>query len=208
MKTTIGGDRLGSGNKQQFADKHFKRSTHDLSFKWRSSMAPGTLVPFLSKVMLPGDVFDIDLFTEVLTLPTIGPLFGSYKVQLDVFLTPMRLYNGGLHMNRLEIGNNMSSVFIPKLNVLTNNDIAYVQTYEDNEQIAASCVYKYLGISGIGTIAGNTDPAARSFNAVPYLIYVDTYKNYYANKQEERGMVIHTDDATSTDQAIIGASGS
>ena len=88
MKTTIGGDRLGSGNKQNIALKNYQRSTHDIGYTWRSSMASGTLVPFMNIVGLPGDSFDIDLNCEVLTLPTIGPLFGSFKVQLDVFQVP------------------------------------------------------------------------------------------------------------------------
>ena len=50
------------------------RSTHDLSYLWRSSMSAGTLVPFMSELALPGDSFDINLNCEVLTLPTIGPI--------------------------------------------------------------------------------------------------------------------------------------
>ena len=90
MKTTLGGDRLGSGGKQVYTDDTYHRSTHDMSYVWRSSMAAGTLVPFLSEVALPGDTFEIDLDIDVMTLPTIGPLFGSYKVQLDVFECPER----------------------------------------------------------------------------------------------------------------------
>lgn len=81
MKTTIGGDRLGSGNKQEVSMRNYNRSTHDLSYTWRSSMAPGTLVPFMVKLALPGDSWDIKLNMEGLTLPSLGPLFGSYKVQ-------------------------------------------------------------------------------------------------------------------------------
>jgi hypothetical protein len=103
MKTQLGGDRLGSGNKQEISLRNYERSTHDLGYIWRSSMASGTLVPFMSEVGLPGDSFDIDLNCDVKTLPTLGPLFGSYKVQLDVFECPIRLYNGKLHMNMLNI---------------------------------------------------------------------------------------------------------
>ena len=60
MKTTLGGDRLGSGNKQEIAMKNYERSSHDLGYIWRSSMASGTLVPFMSELGLPGDSFDID----------------------------------------------------------------------------------------------------------------------------------------------------
>lgn len=203
MKTTIGGDRLGSGNKQEISLRNYERSTHDLGYLWRSSMSAGTLVPFMSEVGLPGDSFDIDLACEVLTLPTIGPLFGSYKVQLDVFQIPIRLYNAGLHMNRLGIGMDMSSVYLPKLNVTTNNHLDYRQTFDDNEQVSSSALLKYLGIGGIGEVAGVTNPCVRKFNAVPLLGYYEIYKNYYANKQEERGFVVHTsDEATNDNQAI------
>ena len=155
MKVAIGGNRLGSGNKENVNLKTFSRSTHDLSSTWRSSMSSGTLVPFMSELALPGDSWDIDLDCNVMTLPTIGPLFGSYKVQLDVFQIPIRLYNAGLHMNKLGIGMKMGEVFLPRVKVLTNNHADYVQTFEDNEQINSSCIFKYLGISGLGKITGS-----------------------------------------------------
>lgn len=191
MKTELGGDRLGSGSKNEVTTRHFNRSTHDLSYLWRSSAAPGTLIPFMSQLALPGDSWDIDLNCEVLTLPTVGPLFGSFKVQLDIFQIPCRLYNSALITNRLDIGRDMSQVALPQIELQTNNHANYVQTYEDNEQINASSIMKYLGVSGFGRLIGATNPATRQFNAVPLLSYWDIYKQYYANKQEEIGYVIH-----------------
>jgi len=193
MKTTIGGDRLGSGSKQEISKKNFERSTHDLSSKWRSSMAAGTLVPFMNLVALPGDSFDIDLTAEVVTLPTIGPLFGSYKVQLDVFEVPYRLYNAGLQMNRLGVGNDMSTAYLPTLNVYAQNHAESELTNADNEQINASCIYKYLGVSGIGSLNEETEEVCiRAFNAIPYLGYWEIFKQYYSNKQETNAYVVHT----------------
>jgi len=100
MKKTLGGDRLGSGRKMEVVLNHYERSTHDLSHVIRTTMSPGTLVPFLKQVGLPGDTFDIDLNADVMTSPTIGPLFGSFKLQLDVFLAPIRLYQGQLQLYR------------------------------------------------------------------------------------------------------------
>ena len=48
-EVTIGGDRLGSGNKQKVAMHGYERSNHDLSYIWRNTMSPGTLVPFMSE---------------------------------------------------------------------------------------------------------------------------------------------------------------
>ena len=192
MNTAVGGDRIGSGNKIDVQFKNYERSTHDLSYLWRSSMASGTLVPFMNLLALPGDNWKIELNTEVLTLPTIGPLFGSYKVQLDVFEIPMRLYNAKLHMNKLGIGMDMANMFLPQITMLANNHASYKKTFDDNEQINPSSLMKYLGISGIGNISGATNPCPRDFNAVPLLAYWDIYKNYYSNKQEGNGYFVHT----------------
>lgn len=187
----LGGERLGSGKKNKYITKTFERSTHNLSYIWRSSMSAGTLVPFMSEVGLPGDTFDISLDCDVKTLPTIGPLFGSYKVQLDIFEVPVRLFQGKLHLNKLELGREMDQVHLPQLK-LTH---AYKpqDIYDDNSQINPSCIFSYLGIRGLGrTMSEIEGPIERQFNAVPYLGYWSIFKNYYANKQEENAYVIHT----------------
>ena len=185
MKTEIGGDRLGSGNKEAVSLKNYSRSTHDLGYIWRSSMSSGTLVPFMSEVALPGDSFDIDLDVDVKTLPTVGPLFGSYKVQLDVFQCPVRLYQGKLHMNMLNIGMDMSQILLPQIEMFSYYD----EEKGDNQQINSSSIYSYLNMRGLGRSTSTYQK--RWFNGIPYLGYWDIYKNYYANKQEERGYVIH-----------------
>jgi hypothetical protein len=190
MKTEIGGDRLGSGNKQEVSLRNYERSSHDLGYIWRSSMASGTLVPFLTEVALPGDSFDIDLDVDVKTLPTVGPLFGSYKVQLDVFQCPIRLYNGKLHMNMLNIGMDMSQILLPQMELNANYNPAELG---DNKQVNSSSIYSYLNMRGVGR-RPTEGTVYRYFNAIPYLGYWDIYKNYYANKQEERGFVIHGTD--------------
>lgn len=186
MKTNIGGNRLGSGNKQEVSLRNYERSTHDLSYAWRSTIAPGTLVPFLSKVALPGDSWDIDLNCEIMTLPTIGPLFGSFKVQLDVFQVPIRLYNAALHMNKIGIGMEMDKVYLPRtgIRVLNPNHEDYNHlTIDNNSQVNSSSLTKYLGISGIGKITQAEGAAerivTRSFNAVPVLAYWEIYKKLF-----------------------------
>ena len=183
---TLGGDRLGAGKKQKVQLHNYERSSHDLSYVWRSTMASGTLVPFMTEVALPGDSFDIKLDVDIKTHPTIGPLFGSYKVQLDVFQCPIRLYNGKLHMNMLNIGMNMAEIKLPQIGMT-----AYNNTSNDNTQINPSSIFSYLNIRGLGKGAPSDDVVYREFNALPYLMYWDIYKNYYANKQEEIGAVIH-----------------
>jgi hypothetical protein len=204
----LGGERLGSGKKSTYVTKTFERSTHNLSYLWRSSMSAGTLVPFMSEVALPGDTFDLELNVDVKTLPTIGPLFGSYKVQLDVFEVPVRLFNGKLHMNKLNLGREMNQVFLPQMLMKHNAKIGDIQ--EDNSQINSSSIYSYLNIRGLGVAITDTgapeDRAIeRKFNALPLLGYWSIFKNYYANKQEVNAKVIHASEKT-TDIDVVTAS--
>lgn len=194
MQVTLGGDRLGTGKKQKVDLHSYNRSTHDLSYIWRSTMASGTLVPFMTELGLPGDTFDIDLDADIKTHPTVGPLFGSFKVQLDVFMAPVRLYQGKLHNNQLGIGMNMSKVLLPQIQLeALGKALVSDQSTPDNDQINPSCLLSYLNMRGVGTNAGPGQLIRRKFNAIPYLAYWEIYKNYYANKQEEIGAFIHAD---------------
>jgi hypothetical protein len=189
-RVTLGGERLGSGKKMKVELHGYERSTHDLSYICRTTMAAGTLVPFMKKVGLPGDTFDIDLDVDIQTHPTVGPLFGSFKIQLDVFTIPLRLYNSLMHNNKINIGMTMNKVLLPVIELITQQkDLSDVEDI-DNAQINPSCILKYLGISGIGQNDYQPD-TPRTFQITPLLGYWDIYKNYYANKQENVGYVIH-----------------
>lgn len=195
IKKTIGGDRLGSGNRMKAELHNYERSTHNLGNVFRSTMAPGVLVPFYKKLALNGDTWSIDLTTLVRTMPAIGPLFGSYKLQLDIFQCPIRLYNGILHNNMTKIGMDMAKVKLPILPldaIALNASLTNIRNY-DTHQHSSSSLAAYLGIRGVASIKDtdfNTQMVTRSFNAVPFLAYYDIFKNYYANKQEEKAYVI------------------
>ena len=195
MKTTIGGDRLGSGNKQQVDLRTYSRSSHDQGFLFRTTMSPGTLVPIMTEVGLPGSTFDIDLRASVMTHPTVGPLFGSYKLQIDYFKVPVRLYQAQLHNNKVRVGLSMQDVKLPQLEIKASDPDFTLPLDIDNCQINPSCLLSYLDIRGVGFTDQQTanKDVVRQFNAIPYLGYWDIYKNYYANKQEETGAFIHTE---------------
>lgn len=177
-KVSIGKNTLGGGKKMEVALHGYNRSTHDLSHAWRSSAGVGTLIPCLKLVGLPGDTFDINIDTKVLTHPTVGPLFGSYKYQVDIFSCPIRLYNAKLHNNALNVGLDMSKVILPtmKIKCKTNTPTKFSQ----------SSLLAYLGYRGQATSVSGE----RNINAVPYLAYLDIFKNYYANKQEDNAFFV------------------
>lgn len=183
MKINIGKNTLGDNNKMSVSLREYGRSTHDLSYAWRSPMGVGTLVPFMKILALPGDTFDIDLDTKVLTHPTVGPLFGQFKMQLDVFTCPLRLYQAQLHNNALNIGLDMKKVKLPK----------FAHSYKSIEGESREGTRR----SGVGSLAEYLGLRYEPFrdkvtnaNAVPYFAYYDVFKNFYANKQEDYFMIM------------------
>lgn len=184
IKKSIGKNTLGGGQKMTVDLRTYNRSTHDLSYAWRSSMGVGTLVPCMKMIGLPGDTFDINIDNKVLTHPTVGPLFGSYKLQVDIFTVPFRLYIAALHNNALNVGMDMSKVKIPIYKV---EQKAGTADLENTLKYSTSCIFAYLGNRGQEMkkeTGGSTGLISQNFNAVPILGYLDIFKNYYANKQE------------------------
>ena len=149
----IGKNTIGDNNKMAVSLHNYNMSTHDLSTIVRNTQSPGTLVPNLCIVGQKGDTFDIDIDANVLTHPTTGPLFGSFKLEHHVYTAPVRLYNSWLHNNRTKIGLNMAQVKLPQMTVAlqqandnpSNNDNQWTQ-------VNPSCLLAYLGIRGYGTL--------------------------------------------------------
>lgn len=187
MKKTLGGDRLRSESKMEVYLPNFGRSSHNVGKIIRTSQACGTIVPYWCQIGLDGTTFYIDITTKVKTLPTTGPVFGSFKHQIDVFVIPIRLYIAALHNNALGVGLNMSKVLLPQYEVYSANTSIY-ENDTNRGQVNPSSLISYLGVRGFGHSSVNQ--YLRRFPAMFNLAYWDIFKNYYANKQEEYAYVI------------------
>lgn len=187
MKKTLGGDRIRSESKMEVYLPNFGRSSHNVGKIIRTSQACGTIVPYWCQIGLDGTTFYIDITTKVKTLPTTGPVFGSFKHQIDVFVIPIRLYIAALHNNALGVGLNMSKVLLPQFEVYTANASIY-ENDTNRGQVNPSSLLSYLGIKGFGS--SRVNQYLRRFPAIFNLAYWDIVKNYYANKQEENAYVI------------------
>lgn len=187
MKKTLGGDRIRSESKMEVYLPNFGRSSHNVGKIIRTSQACGTIVPYWCQIGLDGTTFYIDITTKVKTLPTTGPVFGSFKHQIDVFVIPIRLYIAALHNNALGVGLNMSKVLLPRF-LVYSADTSIYENDTNRGQVNPSSLISYLGIKGFGKSKANQ--YLRSFPAIFNLAYWDVFKNYYANKQEEYAYVI------------------
>ena len=187
----IGKNTIGDGKKMTVSMRKYQRSTHDLSYAWRNTQTVGTLVPFMCEVGLPGDTWELNTETSVLTHPTVGPLFGSFKLQGEYYVCPIRLYNGLLHNNALGIGLKMSQVKLPKIEIGLER-LADAATPSGGEftQINPSCLLSYLGLKGYAQPTLNATTKIKK-NITACLAYWDIFKNYHANKQEKNAYFIN-----------------
>lgn len=194
----LGGDRLGSGSMMDVTLSPSGKSTHDLTRVWRSSMTTGTLVPFITEVLLPGDEWDVELETKVRTHPTTGPLFGTFKMQLDMFKVPMRYYIAALHNNFVGVGTKMDQIYMPQMLLAYQKSTLGSSARHETanlDQVAKDSLLAYLGISALGNPselneAPEGSALVRKFWAIPALAMADIYKMYYANLQEGIGAIM------------------
>ena len=177
---TLGKNTLGDNNKMKVAMRDYDMSTHDISTVFRSSIGVGMLVPFCKILCQKGDIIDLDLINKTLSQPTLGPLFGSFKLQHFLFFGGFRLYNSWLHNNRTGIGMKMSDIKLPMMVANTTG-----ATTDASTNISASALYKYLGWSK-SRRKGTKATTGVYKNGVPLLLYLDIFKNYFANTQENK----------------------
>lgn len=177
---TLGKNTLGDNNKMKVAMRDYDMSTHDISTIFRSSIGVGMLVPFCKILCQKGDIIDLNLINKTLSQPTLGPLFGSFKLQHFLFFGGFRLYNSWLHNNRTGIGMKMSDIKLPMMKANTNGIATAATT-----NISASALYKYLGWSKSKRFGANATSGVLK-NGVPLLLYLDIFKNFFANTQEKK----------------------
>lgn len=177
---TLGKNTLGDNNKMKVAMRDYDMSTHDISTVCRTSLGVGMLVPFCKILCQKGDIIDLNLINKTLSQPTLGPLFGSFKLQHFMFFGGFRLYNSWLHNNRTGIGMKMSDIKLPMMKANTSG----IET-DARTNISASALYKYLGWTKSRRTGKNALGGVLK-NGTPLLMYLDIFKNFFANTQENK----------------------
>lgn len=193
---TIGKNTLGDNNKMKVRLREYDMSSQNLSYVFRSTMGVGMLVPFMKIICQKGDIFDIKLTNKTMTHPTLGPLFGSFKLQHFIFTAGFRLYNSWLHNNRTGIGMKMSDIKFPL--IYRGETIDKNLNAKNNP----SSLYSYIGWKG--TREKKLGKTAKK-NAIPVLIYLDIFKNYFANTQEDNFYMIVDAEASDYEPLQISA---
>lgn len=197
----IGGDRLGSGAGMTASAHGYGFSTHDVSKIRRTSMSFGTIVPMGQWLMTTGSRLRLNLDALITSNALSYQLYGSAKFQLDVFSVRMALYNPKMLLNLNDQGYNISDIKFPLMELTTKglDDAKNIS----NKQINPSALLRYLGISANGQAEANRlNAVTRKHNAMWLLMYYQTVKEYYANKQEKKGLMIHNEQPPSNVEIV------
>lgn len=163
-----------------------KQSHHNRSHYFRTSMAPGTLVPIYCRNVVPGDDLTLAYESLVNTQALLSPLYGSFKLQVDTFFAGTSLYVPELWRNgsMRQADGTLHSPY-PTFRFEYSDDSDGVQY----NVIDPSSLLAYLGFApGFFPfpLSGGVDNrrSVREYNAIPILMYLDIVRNYYVNRQE------------------------
>lgn len=187
----LGGDRIGSGNKMTVSAHGYGYSTHDVGTVTRTSMSFGTIVPMAAWTLTTGSRLRIRLDALITSNALLYQLYGSAKFQVDVFSARMALYNPKMLLNLNDQGYEISDIVFPQMELKTRG-LVEGENGKLIEQINTSALVRMLGINKNGQLEGNyAADVTRRYNAMYLLMYYQIVKEYYCNKQEKLGYMIH-----------------
>lgn len=150
---------------------------HDLSHYLRTSMAPGLGYPICCIPCNAGDHHQLEFKHLMNTQAILNPLYGSYRLQICVFFAGVSLYVPKLWRNgsMTQGSSGLLDAGFPYIHISPNKPMYHV-----NESSLAA----YLGM-GYHTGLFTGDQSRLPINLIPYLMYYDIFRHYYANRQEE-----------------------
>lgn len=153
-----------------------KMAHHDLSHYLRTSMAPGLGYPVCCIPCNAGDQHQLEFKHLMNTQAILNPLYGSYRLQICVFFAGISLYIPRLWRNGF-MGSDPTGVVdinFPYVTMALNNPMYHVHE---------SSLPAFLGM---GYHSGRFSSVSASYNVnlIPYLMYYDIFRHYYANRQE------------------------
>lgn len=182
-----------------FKVKAPKQSNHNRSHYYRGSFGVGPVYPVATRLCLPGDIIDTSVEALVNTQALLTPKYGSFELKIEAFYAPIDLYCPKLRFSRqlYELATGELDVSFPT--VMTGN---YTEgslpsgststAVYTKWRAEANSLFSFLGLgpgytpykdTGSGTIM-------QRFNGLPFLMYYDIVRTYYANQQKGSFAVI------------------
>lgn len=185
--------------------KNFKNdvrhASHNLSLVKTTTLHPGLLIPIYSRKCLAGDKIRIDLDAILKSDPLVTQLFSSFKLKFAVFFDSDSNYYGFLDNNtRLSVSDLLNRTrhsidlksFFPSSSLPLPSNIPASSVASGNVTSRSDGVRpcSLLDFAGIPTFSGpiTSDDNTYYFPNIDIgfiLTYLNIFRNYYANNQEE-----------------------
>lgn len=159
-----------------------KRSNFNLGRVNRFTADVGFVIPCYVEEVLPNSYKRLDVNALIQTNATIAPLMGSFKVNIDAYFVPLRLYHRHLSLNNVDVDFNddFDFHFISSVNQTIESTLGRNSA---SISVAPSSLLDYLGIFPVGF---NSRAIRDTFkvNAEPFIGYFDIWRNYYSNPHD------------------------
>lgn len=179
--------------------KRNRRSNVNLSHVKATTLAPGNLVPISFTRILTGDYLSFDPSSFVQAFPMKAPLVNGFKLCLEYFFIPDRIYNVDANMDFSGVANNPDDVKFPILSAgrttrLGSDGKVLTLTASDNsyssfakEVVSPGSLADYCGFPvGWFSTTKVGESSAASFSMLKAAGYIDTVLEYYVAPQIER----------------------
>lgn len=173
-------DSADSGSNYQFGDKMMKPSMARTGFDWSclNSLTienAGLLIPIFFDEVLPSSSYDIQVQALLRVLPQVVPLYSRQRLYIHAFGARYSdlFKDAGVYITKGFNGNN-----ILKKPVLTA-DMLDPELFPNgmNTVITAGSLFDYLDLP-----IGKKLSELGEINALPFMMYVSIWKNYFMNK--------------------------
>lgn len=167
-----------------------KKSNVNLSHVKPTTLAPGNLIPISFTRILAGDDLRFSPSAFVQAMPMNAPLVNGFKLCLEYFFIPDRLYNLDLLLDNTDVTQDPDLVKFPFISTPVTSDSAnplQVEMFLDSDAstveniVAPGSLADYMGFPvGLYPTFPQGD---NQFNMTTALGYLDVIYHYYVNQQ-------------------------
>ena len=174
-----------------------KKSNVNLSHVSPTTLAPGNLIPISFTRIFAGDDLRFKPSAFVQAMPMNAPLVNGFKLCLEYFFVPDRLYNWDLLADNTGITSDPDSVNLPQMvvqpttsgwgngvvtfSLATQNDVKGSATLIAKNVVSPGSLADYCGFP-VG-ILPTWESDRNSFSALKMLGVLDIFYHYYVNQQ-------------------------
>lgn len=173
-----------------------KRSVHNLSLVKRTTFHPGVLYPIYSRKVLAGEKMTIDLRSLLNSMPLQSQLLGSFKLEFSVFFDSDANYYGWMDNNSRrsteELLTRQRHRFTPSIQLPPSSGLTYATWLSDprySNQPHSLLDYAGYPVGAQRIVArlegANSTPVYQQIDLGFVLTYMNIFRNYFANNQEE-----------------------